>query len=153
MFHLMFGVPWLIVATRFILPLPWSWALKIAVAIILLIASQYHFFSRLSSGSVFSPEFPRPLILAFNLLIGAMLMLAVFQLLLDAVSLMLLVFKWSFPVVPAGVRYGIGGLALALSAVGVSQAVRVPPTKDIEVTIAGLPAAFDGYRLVQLTDL
>jgi predicted MPP superfamily phosphohydrolase len=153
MFHLIFGIPWLIVAGRFILPLPWSWTLKIALAVLLLLVSQYHLFSRLSSGSVFSPEFPRPLILAFNLLLGAMLMLAVFQLLLDAVSLVLLVFKWSFPVVPAGVRYAIGGLALALSAVGVSQAIRVPPTKDIEVTIAGLPAAFDGYRLVQLTDL
>ncbi|KEQ05279.1 metallophosphoesterase [Pseudorhizobium pelagicum] len=153
MFHLIFGVPWLIVAARFILPLPWSWALKIALAVLLLLVSQYHWFSRLSSGSVFSPEFPRPLILAFNLLLGAMLMLAVFQLVLDAVSLVLLAIKGSFPVVPAGVRYAIGGLALALSAFGVSQAILVPQTKDIQVTIPGLPAAFDGYQLVQLTDL
>jgi len=146
MFHLIFGVPWLIVAARFILPLPWSWALKIALAVVLLLVSQYHLFSRLSSGSVFSPEFPRPLILAFNLLLGAMLMLAVFQLVLDAVSLVLLAIKGSFPVVPAGVRYAIGGLALALSAFGVSQAILVPQTKDIQVTIPGLPAAFDGYH-------
>jgi predicted MPP superfamily phosphohydrolase len=153
MFHLIFGVPWLIVAARFILPLPWSWTWKIALAIVLLIASQYHMFSRLSSGSVFSPEFPRPLILAFNVLLGAILMLAIFQLVLDAVSIVLLAIKGSFPVVPAGVRYAIGGLALSLSAFGVSQAIIVPQTKDIEVAIPGLPAAFEGYQLVQLTDL
>ncbi|WP_313059233.1 metallophosphoesterase [Agrobacterium cavarae] len=153
MFHLIFGIPWLVVAVRFIQPLPWVWPLKLALALLLLAASQYHLFSRLSSGSVFSPEFPRPLIICFNLLFGFMLLLAVFQIALDVVSLVLMLFKGHFPLVPAGVRYGMAAVALALSAFAVSQAIRVPPLKDIEITVPGLDPAFDGYQIVQLTDL
>ncbi|KAA3519429.1 metallophosphoesterase [Agrobacterium vitis] len=153
MFHLIFGLPWLIVVIRFIQPLPWIWSAKVALAVLLLIASQYHFFSRLSSGSVFSPEFPRPLIIAFNLLFGAIVLLAVFQIALDVISLVIMLFKGNFPSIPASLRYALGGVALCLSAYAVSQAIRVPPLKDIEIPIAGLPPAFDGYRLVQLTDL
>ena len=36
---------------------------------------------------------------------------------------------------------------------GVWNAVGVPPVKDIEITVPGLPPRFNGYRLVQLTDL
>ncbi|MGI2036290.1 metallophosphoesterase [Rhizobium panacihumi] len=153
MFHLIFGIPWLVVVVRFIQPLPWLWSVKAALAIFLLIASQYHLFSRLSSGSVFSPEFPRPLIIAFNVLFGTILLLAVFQVALDLASLAITPFKGRFPSVPASFRYVIASVALCLSAYGVSQAIRIPPLKDIEVSIAGLPSEFDGYRIVQLTDL
>ncbi|NTF34820.1 metallophosphoesterase [Rhizobium skierniewicense] len=153
MFHLIFGIPWLVVVIRFIQPLPWLWSAKVVWAILILLASQYHLFSRLSSGSVFSPEFPRPLIIAFNVLFGTIVLLAVFQIALDLISLVIMPFKGHFPSVPAILRYVIGGVALCLSAYGVSQAVRVPPLKDIEIPIAGLPPEFDGYRLVQLTDL
>ena len=153
MFHLIFGLPWLIVVLRFIQPLPWHWSVKVAVAVLLLIASQYHFFSRLSSGSVFSPEFPRPLIIAFNLLFGAIVFVAVFQIALDVASLLIMPFNGHFPAAPAGLRYAMGGVALCLSAYGVSQAIRVPPLNDIEIAIANLPPEFEGYRLVQLTDL
>lgn len=153
MFHLVTGLPWLVVAVRFILPLPWPWPEKLALAVILLIGSQYHLFCRLSSGSVFSPEFPRPLVIAFNIVFGAVAMLAVFQLALDAVSILIMAIKWHFPVIAPGVRYAMGLAALALSALGVSQAIMVPKLKDLEIRIAGLAPEFDGYRLVQLTDL
>ena len=76
MFHLMFSLPWLIVATRFIAPLPWPWMVKLLLAAFLLLASQYHLFSRFTSGSVFAPEFPRPLVIGFNLFFGAIVLLA-----------------------------------------------------------------------------
>lgn len=47
----------------------------------------------------------------------------------------------------------MGFVALALAAIGVWQAIRLPPVKDVEVSIAGLPSEFDGYRILQLTDL
>ncbi|MGO7212126.1 metallophosphoesterase [Rhizobium ruizarguesonis] len=153
MFHLIFGIPWLVVVVRFIQPLPWTWSAKASLAILLLVAWQYHLVSRLSSGSVFDPEFSRPLIIVFNVLFGAIVLLAVFQIALDVVSLAIIPFKGGFPSAPAGIRYAIGVLALGLSAYGVSQAVRVPPLNDIEIPIAGLPPEFDGYRMVQLTDL
>lgn len=153
MFHLFFGLPWLVVVTRFLLPLPWLWSVKLLVAALLLVAAQYHLVSRISSGSVFAPEFPRPLIIAFNVLFGAILLTAVFQVALDLISLLLTPFLGRFPAAPPVLRYAIAIGALALSAFGVSQAIRVPPVKTVEVAIAGLDPAFDGYRMLQLTDL
>lgn len=153
MFHLIFGIPWLVVALRFIQPLPWFWSVKIIVALVLLVASQYHFVNKLSSGSVFSPEFPRPLIIAFNVVFGAIVFLALFQIALDAVSLIIGLINRGFPVVPPSVRYAMGIVAVALSAYGVSQAIRIPPLKNVDIVVRGLPEAFDGYRVLQLTDL
>ena len=153
MFHIVFGLPWIVVTSRFILPLPWAWPVKIAIAGVLLIASQYHLISRISSGSVFSPEFPRVLVIGFNVLFGAIAMLAVFQIALDTVSLGVALVNTGFPPVPPEIRYAIGTVALCLSGFGVSQAVRAPPVKAIEVAIPNLPSTFEGYRILQLTDL
>lgn len=153
MFHLIFGLPWLVVVLRFLQPLPWLWSAKVAVAVLLLIASQYHLVSRLSSGSVFSPEFPRPLIITFNILFGAIVLLAVFQIATDVLFLAIAAIRGQLQPVPPPLRYAIGSAALMLSVLGVSQAIRVPPVRDVEIEISGLPPAFDGYRLVQLTDL
>lgn len=152
MFHLIYGVPWLVVVLRFVMPLPWHISLRLSLAVILLMGSQYHFFSRLSSGSVFDPEFARPLIIAFNWVMGAMILVFVFQIVLDVVWLLVMAVKGAMPI-PAGIRYALGVAALCLSAFAVQQAIRVPPQKDIEITIPGLPPAFDGYQMVQLTDL
>src|SRR5690606_33040934 len=51
------------------------------------------------------------------------------------------------------VRYVLGAGALLLAVAGVQQATRVPGVKQVEVVLPGLDPAFDGYRLVQLTDL
>jgi predicted MPP superfamily phosphohydrolase len=55
--------------------------------------------------------------------------------------------------VPDGVRYGLSALAAVLAAVGVAGALRVPPVKDVEIAVRGLPPQFDGNRLLHLTDL
>ncbi len=153
MFNIILGLPWLLVVVRFIEPLPWPWSIKLLLAVVLLIASQFLLFCRLSSGSVFSPEFPRPIIIAFNVLFGATVLLAVFQIGLDLVSIVLWPIKGAFPVIWPEFRYGMGIVALCLAMFGVSQAIRVPALRDIEIPVSGLPAAFDGYRLLQLTDL
>jgi predicted MPP superfamily phosphohydrolase len=153
MFNVILGVPWLLVVVRFIEPLPWPWPIKILLALVLLIASQYLLFCRLSSGSVFSPEFPRPIIIAFNVVFGATVLLAVFQIVLDAISIPLAVFEGGFPAIPTIVRYTMGIVALCLAAFGVGQAIRVPALRHVEILIKDLPAAFNGYRLLQLTDL
>jgi predicted MPP superfamily phosphohydrolase len=128
-------------------------AAKCVVAVLLLIASQYHLWSRLSSGSVFSPEFPRPLIILINWAFGGIILLAVLQLLLDVATLFAIPFHGGRVIVPDEVRYALAALAAVLAAIGVQQAIRVPPLKDIDVAIAGLPAPFDGYSILQLTDM
>lgn len=96
---------------------------------------------------------PRWLVVAFNVGFSAVLLLAVFQLLLDMATGLAMLVRWQRVGIPPGVRYALGGCALLLAAVGVIQAMRVPPLKDVEIEIANLPPQFEGYRLLQLTDL
>jgi predicted MPP superfamily phosphohydrolase len=109
--------------------------------------------SRLSSGSIFAPEFPRAIVILFNWAGGTILFLAVLQLLLDVVMVGMLIIPGGAETVPLGGRYGMAAAAAILAGVGVVNAIRVPPLRDIEVSISGLPRQFDGYRILQLTDL
>jgi predicted MPP superfamily phosphohydrolase len=142
-----------LVVTRFLWPLQLPLAVKCVLAVLLFIGSQYHLWSRLSSGSVFSPEFPRPVVIVLNWAFGAILFLALMQLLLDVTTLVRMLIHGGSVSVPDGVRYVIGVLAASLAAIGVHEAIRLPPLKDIEVRIERLPPQFDGYRILQLTDL
>ena len=128
-------------------------AAKLAVALALLAVSQYHLWSRLSSGSVFAPEFPRAVVILFNWAFGALLLLALLQILVDVATLVTVVVRRDAAGVPDTVRYGAGVVAVVLAAIGVAGAIRVPPLRDIEVAVPGLSAEFDGYRVLQLTDL
>ena len=152
-FHLIFAAPCLYVLARTLVPLTLPWWAKAAVAVLLLVASQYHYWSRLSSGSVFAPEFPRAVVILFNWAFGAIVLLALLQFLLDLGSLAAVLVQRRGVTLPDNVRYSAAGLAAILAAIGVSNAIRVPPIKDLEITIRDLPAAFDGYQLLQLTDL
>jgi predicted MPP superfamily phosphohydrolase len=150
-FHLFFSLPSLLVIARWLLPLSIPGGVKLAGAVVLLALSQFHLWSRFSSGSVFAPEFPRAVVLVFNWAFGAILLLAVFQLVLDAAGLLgWLVGRGG---VPDAARYAAAALAGVLAVVGVANAARVPPVRDVTVAIPGLPRAFEGYRLLQLTDL
>jgi predicted MPP superfamily phosphohydrolase len=123
------------------------------VAALALVALQFHRWSKLSSGSVFSPEFPRPVVVLFNWAFGAIVLLALMQLVLDVGLLFGILIHGGIVSAPDGVRYGIASLAAVVAAIGVHQAMRIPPLKDIEVGIQGLPRQFDGYTILQLTDL
>ncbi|WP_407309537.1 metallophosphoesterase [Pseudomonas sp. nanlin1] len=153
MFHLMFSLPCLYVIVRFIWPMPWALSTRLAVGLLLVCASQYHLYARLSSGSVFSPEFPRAVVMLFNWGFGAILLIAVFQVIVDLGTLLAMLVRRRWLAIPARLRYGFGSLALMLAAVGVHQAVGVPAVKDVEFKIADLPPQFDGYKVLQLTDL
>jgi predicted MPP superfamily phosphohydrolase len=153
MFHIIFSLPWLVVVTRFLAPLPWHWPAKVSVAVVLLVASQYHLVSRWSSGSVFSAELPRSVVIAFNWSFSAVLLLALLQIVLDVATFVPLLVGARRLVIVPNVRYGLAAAAMVLAAIGVHAAIRVPPWKDVDVRIKNLPAAFDGYTMVQLTDL
>jgi len=151
--QLIFGLAYLLILTRFIWPLQLPLSIKILVAALALVALQFHRWSKLSSGSVFSPEFPRPVVVLFNWAFGAIVLLALLQLALDVGLLVGLLIHGGIVSAPDGVRYGLAAVATVAAAVGVHQAMRIPPLKDIEVGIHGLPRQFDGYTILQLTDL
>ena len=120
---------------------------------LLIAASQFHLWSRLSSGSVFAPEFPRAMVIAFNWAFGAILLLALLQILADLGTLLMALIRWQIVSVPDVLRYCLAAFAALLSAIAVAGALRVPAVKDIEVSVRGLAPQFDGYRILQLTDL
>lgn len=126
---------------------------KLGAGALLLAASQYHLWSRLSSGSMFAPEFPREIVILFNWAFGAILLLAVLQLLLDVGALAATLLNRGMVGIPDAARYMVAAVAALLSAIGVANAVRVPPVKDVEIAVRGLPPRYEGYRLLQLTDL
>ncbi|KQN83906.1 metallophosphoesterase [Sphingomonas sp. Leaf67] len=150
---LVFLIPAIYVASRTLWPLALSLWSKIVVALLLLVISQYHLWSRLSSGSVFAPEFPRPVVILFNWAFGALVLLWLVQILLDLGLLATAVVRLQSVRLPDAARYGATGLAVVASAIGVANAVRVPPIRDVDVQVAGLPPQFEGYRILQLTDL
>jgi predicted MPP superfamily phosphohydrolase len=142
-----------VILTRFIWPLHLPLWVKIVAAALAVVALQYHRWSKLSSGSIFSPEFPRPVVALFNWAIGAVFLLALLQLLLDVVLLLGLLVTGGIVSAPDSVRYSMAALAAVAAAIGVQQAMRIPPLNDIEIAIRDLPRQFDGYTILQLTDL
>jgi predicted MPP superfamily phosphohydrolase len=153
MFHLMFSTPCLYVIVRFIWPMPWPLPVRLVSALVLLLASQYHLYAKFSSGSVFSPEFPRAAVVFFNWAFGAILLIAVLQIVVDLGTVLTMLVRQKWLTIPPTLRYTLGTVALVLAGIGVQQAMRVPPVKDIEVAIRDLPPQFDGYTMVQLTDM
>ena len=151
--QLIFGLFYLLLVTRFIWPLELPLSIKIVAAVLALVALQFHRWSKLSSGSVFSPEFPRPVVVLFNWAFGAIVLLVLLQLLLDGGLLFGMLIHGGIVSAPDGVRYALAALASVAAAIGVHQAMRIPPLKDIEIGIHGLPRQFDGYTILQLTDL
>lgn len=151
--QLIFGLIYLLILTRFIWPVDLPLWAKILMAAIAFVALQFHRWSRLSSGSEFSPEFPRPVVALFNWAFGAIVLLALLQLFLDLGLLIGIVFHGGILRAPDSIRFGLAAVAAIAAAIGVHQAMRVPPLKDIEIGIHGLPKQFDGYTILQLTDL
>ncbi|MCQ9155413.1 metallophosphoesterase [Acidomonas methanolica] len=151
--RLILALPCLIVILNWLWPLPLPVWVKVSATILLIVASQFHFWSRLSSGSIFAPEFPRPFVILFNWAFGTLVLLAFLQLALDLGALAAALVQWRPVHIPDSARAAAGGLAGLLAAAGVAQAVRVPRIRDVTIAIPGLSPAFDGYQLLQLSDL
>jgi len=88
-----------------------------------------------------------------NWLSGTILLLVIFPVVFDLAILITAALKLRRVSPPRPLRYGIGVAALSLAAFAVSNAIRVPPVNEIEVAIRNLPREFEGYRMIQLTDL
>jgi hypothetical protein len=80
---------------------------------------------------------------------GEIIFLALLQLVLDGATLIAMTVQGGRVTVPDSARYAIGAIAAILAAIGVHQAVRVPPLNDIEIAIQGLAPIFDGYTMLQ----
>ncbi|GAB6854267.1 metallophosphoesterase [Asaia astilbis] len=134
-------------------PLPLPMTVRLVVGVFFVIAAFYHQWCRLSSGSVLAPEMPRIIVILFNWAFGALLFLTVLQLATDLVSLVIAAINWQPPRINPAMRVTVGAIAALLSAIGVHNALRVPPVRDVHVELPGLGKGFDGYTILQLSDL
>lgn len=156
MFHLVTGLLALVVCARLIWLLPFPLAAKLLLCTLVLAASQHHQVLRRWFGTMAAPEVPGTLLMALGWGLGAVLIAAILVLVLDLAGLL----AWGFSrplgrgLLGAPIwRAAIGLVAMTAAAVAVWQAVRVPEVRRLEVPIAGLDPALDGFRLVHLTDL
>ena len=152
-FHIWTLIPALYVLFRFIRPLPAPVSVKIAIAGVMVVASEFHLITQLFTGNMFSPEIPKPLLLLTTGLFGMTVFMAVLLVLRDLF--------WILHRLVSGRRmkwhtafwFILPVLAAMLTALALKNGTAVPEVKKIDVMLRGLPPRFEGYRIVQLTDL
>ena len=158
MFHLVAGLLAFYVIRRLVwlaaIPKPAKWL----VAALVLFSSQHHLITKTFFGTMASPEVPRGFLMVFNWGFGALGIAAFLLLCADVFALckyLLAKNKKTQSALPRSgrLRPMLGVVALVLAGIGVWQSVRVPDVKTVEIAVRDLPSAFDGYRIVQLTDL
>ena len=155
MFHIYLTIAYLYVLLRFVYPLPISWMSRIFLGLILLVASKYHLLSLLVYGNMWSPELPYTLVLILGWLFCSFVLLFVFTLITDVISLLIRIIGGRETLKKVGIWLRIGAVAAAagFGGFGVNKAIQVPEVNRVELAIEGLPAELDGFRLVQLSDL
>jgi len=128
----------------------WTILLSMALAVAF---GKFAFFA-LAGGHSFNPELPQLVIWSYGWVYGTMMLLTAFAtvaLVLDGVMWLL-----RHPVTTRTRRVRTAVLALAavlMAAWGMYEGVRIPSVNRMEVAYEDLPAAFDGYRIVHLSDL
>ena len=158
MFRLVPIVIFFYVSLRLIFPLPLKWGPKIAATVLLLLFSQQHLIIRHFFGGLAAPSLPHTVILIQGWIFGAVFLLTLLLLLTDIVGVLFVLGRLfglplSLPFSMPRRAAVLVVLALALSAYGVRQAIRVPDVRTEEVTLDRLPPALDGLVLAQISDL
>lgn len=146
----------LYVVWRLIWPLRMPVSVRGPLGLLVLALALHHRIVARFAGTMASPEIPKAAIVVLASGFTALLLVAVFLLALDALLLgarLLRLQRVADALRRGWLRPAAGALALVLGIVGVQQGIAVPQTRQIDVAIDGLPAAFDGYRVLQLTDI
>ncbi|MCA1179491.1 MULTISPECIES: metallophosphoesterase [unclassified Pantoea] len=153
MFHLWILLPALYVCFRFVFPLKRPLSLKIFISLVVIAGCEFHLISRFVYGSMFSPELPYPLMILIGWFFGATIFFALFLLIIDFVQFLLKVFMRRHFTDLQPLKVVALTVGCIFSAMGIWGGIKVPEVKRLEITVKNLPPAFDGFTVVQLTDL
>lgn len=146
----------LYLVVRLIWPLRLSVPLRLLLALPVFGLALHHRIVASFAGTMASPEIPRMAIAVLATGFTTLLLCAGFVLLIDGLQLLARMLRRRGAVAWLGrgrLRAGAALAALLLAVFGVNRGMAVPQPRMLEVQIAGLPAAFDGYRVLQLTDI
>ncbi|EPX75581.1 metallophosphoesterase [Salipiger mucosus] len=153
MFATVMGVIGTYVALRVVGPLGIPLWGKLLLGAAILMLAENHLLTRYAYGNMFSLELPRAVVIAVNLGFGAILITAALHLLLDLAMLVRSLQLWQWRPLASGWSAAAVVLGVAVAGLGVMNAVRLPAQKDLSFEIENLPAGFEGYSLIHLTDL
>lgn len=146
----------LYIVLRLVWPLRLPLAVRVLLSLLVFAMALHHRIVAQFAGTMASPELPKMVLAVLATGFTSLLLGALFLLLIDGALLIarLLRSEKATTVLRAHwLRPAAGLTALALGIFGISQGMAVPKPRSIDVEIAGLPAAFDGYRVLQLTDI
>lgn len=136
---------------------PYSlWIKGTGAALLLLISLKYVIYEQIG-GAFFAPALPRSVLLVMEALYAALVLLFFLLVLKDALLLLLRIGR-RFGICPAvtlpltPLKAGLTALALALGIWGTWESVRVPDIRTVELRLAKLPPALDGFSIAHLTD-
>ena len=144
---------------RFVLPLRCAGIPgRAALAVLAIVAcAKYQIYSW-SSGTLFLPELPSPVVIGFEFIYVYAVLLALALVIRDLALvafkiLRLFKLRLRLPSTPDVQRLALAACCGLLAAYGVYEAVRLPSVSEVEIKYADLPADLDGYRIVQMSDL
>ena len=152
-FHIWTLLPALYVLFRFIRPLPASLSSKIIATGVMLVASEFHLITKLFTGNMFSPEIPKPLFLLTTWLFGMTIFMAALLVLRDIFGMVLRLISGCWLKWHSAFWFILPVLAAMLTTLTLKNGTAVPEVKKTDVALRRLPPRFEGYRIVQLTDL
>lgn len=144
---------WLTVSLRFVALLPLGRAWRVSIALALLPIAEYWLIVNWYFGGFNFMEMPRWAVMALGGALGTLLMLALLLLTRDLLGLLLWRLGGHVLLKGGALNLALGVGTALLGVWGTAQAVRLPDVKLVEIKVAGLPSAFEGYRIAQLSDL
>lgn len=153
MFHIWTLLPALYVLFRFIRPLPVPILAKIVATGVMFVASEFHLITKLFTGNMFSPEIPKPLLLLTTWLFGMTVFMAALLVLRDIFGMVHRLVSGRWLNWHTAFWFILPSVAAILTTQALQNGTATPEVKKVTVTLRGLPPHFEGYRIVQLTDL
>ena len=124
-----------------------------ASALFALALGRFAFFATVG-GSSFAPDLPALLIWGYGWIYAAAMMLIAAAVFFAVARALLGLARVRVPVrAVRGTFAACAVLAAALSGWGIYEGVRTPDVQRVEIAYDDLPPAFDGYRIVHLSDL
>lgn len=155
--HLVGLLIFIYIYVRLIRPLPLRWWFKLSYAGIVLIGSQVHLIQKLLPGGLAAPELPGWIVMTMGWAYASIMVLSIALLLRDILLALSYTIDKSDRIRRALLSPLNSSFMLMFStfvcAVGVWRAVSFPNVSYLELEFDKLPPAFDGYRIVHLTDL
>lgn len=146
-------VVWTLMLFTVVRPLRLSRWGNVLLGALLLVASQKFLIYRMFGGDSFVPDLPERFVNFTGWSYSATMILFGLSCVWGGIAKFWRYFRPVGCTCARVVLPGLAVVALAVSGWGVWEGVRVPDVQRIEIPVRGLPEAFDGFRLVQLTDL